>query len=131
MVTDAHALQEILRAVAPFADWDLLRKAIGSITFSMTVSVGNSWKNWKTSPTLPPRQPASPDSDNEPRSAPAAWMVPEVGRSIPASRFQQRRLAAARPTHDRDEFSLRDIEAEMVNRDDLTGRERIRLDDVA
>jgi hypothetical protein len=47
----------------------------------------SNWKNWNTSPTCCPRQAASPDSDREPRSAPAARTVPEVGRSIPASRF--------------------------------------------
>jgi hypothetical protein len=44
---------------------------------------------------------------------------------------QQRRLAAARPPYDRDELALRDLEAEVVNGDDLASAQWISLDGVA
>jgi hypothetical protein len=87
LVADANLVQQRQRSWPALADGELLAKSIGSMTFSTTVRVGSSWKNWNTNPTFCPRQAARPDSDNRPRSAPAAWTVPDVGRSIPASRF--------------------------------------------
>ena len=56
---------------------------MGSITFSITLRVGKSWKNWKMMPTVRPRQGANCPSFK-------AWIAvspmntwPVVGRSMP------------------------------------------------
>ena len=53
------------------------------MTFSITVSVGSSWKNWKTTPIVRPRHTASRFSDSAWTGVPSITTSPPVGRSMP------------------------------------------------
>ena len=61
----------------------MLQKSMGSMTFSMTVSVGSSWKNWNTTPMVFPRHTASWFSLSLCTGVPSMTTVPELGRSMP------------------------------------------------
>ena len=72
------------------------------------VSDGIRWKNWKTNPIFSPRSFARASSSRRVMSTPSISTDPEVGASRPAIKPEQRRLAAARRTDDRDELPARD-----------------------
>ena len=76
--------------------------------------VGRSWKLWKTKPIFLAAQQRQPSSDIAWIGVPSIRISPEVGRSRPAIRAEQRRLAAARRAEDGDELAGGDREVDVV-----------------
>ena len=80
----------------------------GSITFSSAVSAGSSWNDWNTKPSSSLAQRgARVLVETGERAARRSAPRPSVGRSRPASKPEQRRLARARRTDDRDRCARR------------------------
>ena len=69
---------------------------------------------WNTNPILRPRTTASSSSLKPVMSVPSSTMLPDVGVSRPASRSEQRALAAAGRSHDRHELPRRHLQIDAA-----------------
>ena len=94
-------------------------------TFSSTVIVSSRLKNWKTMPTCARRSVASWLSSRPTRLSARDHDLALVGPVETGDEVQQRRLAAPRRSHDRDELARPDVEIRAPQRPD---RGQLRLE---
>ena len=131
LVGDADRSSSCWRAVAPLAGRDLL----GEVHRQHHV-LGHGQRRQQLE-----ELEHQPDVAAPPGSQPGLRQRPQIGAGgpdgprggpvDPGEQVQQRRLAAARAPDDRDELALGDVEAEVVDGDELAGCQRVGLDDVA
>ncbi len=87
----------------------------GRATFSQAESVGIRLKDWKMKPTLSRRKRASSSSVALVISFPSSMTFPAVGTLQAGEQRKERRLAAARFSHQADEFTRIDREGNILD----------------
>ncbi len=103
----------------------------GSATFSVTSRSGMRLNDWNTNPVRSRRRRVARSSDSRLTTSPSRMTSPG-GRPIePAEQLQERALATARRTHERDELAGLDGQGDAAQGVDGRLAERIGLREVA